>query len=124
MEKSGLRGSILQEIEMLIAQSCDPQQLNKRFRQFHQLILKKYYNATDVSVDYHRKRVKMEIVLNDEAYKPETVNTDLPTFPANIFFNNLCEFLRSRLLDDQKSLAFYAGLLRSYAKKDVTLMTV
>ena len=124
MEKSGLRGSILKEIEMLIAQSSDPKQLNKRFRQFHQLILKKYYNATDVSVDYHRKRVKMEIVLNDEAYKPETVNTDLPTFPANIFFNNLGEFLRSRLLDDQKSLAFYAGLLRSFAKKDVTLMTV
>ena len=124
MEKSGLRGRILMEIEMLIAQSCTPDKLNKRFRKLHQLILKKHYNAADVAIDYHRKRVNMDIVLDDSQYQPNTVNTDMATFPANFIFNNLCDFLRSCLSDDNKSLAFYAGLLRTFAKKDVTLMSV
>ena len=124
MEKSGLRGRILTEVEMLIAQSCNPEKLNKRFRKMHQLILKKHYNAADVDIDYHRKRVKMDIVLDDSQYQPNTVNTNMATFPANFFFNNLCDFLRSSLSDDNKSLAFYAGLLRTFAKKDVELMSV
>ena len=112
------------EIETLIAQSCTPDKLNKRFKKLHQLILKKHYNAADVAIDYHRKRVNMDIVLDDSQYQPNTVNTDLATIPANFFFNNLCDFLRSCLSDDNKSLAFYAGLLRTFAKKDVTLMSV
>ena len=124
MEKSGLRGRILMEIEKLIAQSCDPEKTNKRFRKMHQLILKKHYNAADVAIDYHRKRVKMDIVLDDSQYKPNTVNTNMATIPANFFFNNLCEFLRSCLADDSKSLAFYTGLLKTFAKKDVELMSV
>ena len=124
MEKSGLRGRILMEIEMLIAQSCDPEKINKRFRKMHQLILKKHYNAADVAIDYHRKRVKMDIVLDDSQYQPDTVNTDMATFPANFFFNKLWDFLRSCLTDDNKSLAFYSGLLKTFAKKDVELMSV
>ena len=124
MEKSGLRGKILMEIEMLIAQSCDPKKLNMRFRKMHQLILKKHYNAADVAIDYHRKRVKMDIVVDDSQYQPDTVNTNMATFPANFFFNNLCDFLRSCLTDDNKSLAFYTGLLKTFAKKDVELMSV
>ena len=112
------------EIESLISQSCNPGNLNKSFRNLHKLILKKHYNATDVAIDYHRNRVKTELVMDDQDYDPRSINLDLPTIPANFFFKNLCDFLKSCLDDDQKSLAFYAGLLRSYAQKDVTLVTV
>ena len=124
MEKSGLRGRILNEIEMLIAQSCTPKKINKRFKKLHQLILKKHYNASDVDIDYHRKRVKMDLVMDDDQYQPNTVNTDLATIPANFFFNDLCDFLRSCITDDNNSLAFYVGLLKTFTKKDVSLMTV
>ena len=124
MEKSGLRGRILMEIEMLIAQSCTPEKMNKRFRKLHQLILKKHYNAADVDIDYHRKRVKMDLVMDDSQYQPNTVNTHLATIPANFFFNDLCDFLRSCISDDNNSLAFYAGLLKTFTKKDVRMMTV
>jgi hypothetical protein len=88
------------------------------------MILKKHYNAAEVSIDYHRQRVKMEIVLDDGAYDPKTVNLDLPTIPANFFFKNLCDFLKSCLDDDQKSLAFYNSVLKSFEKKDPSLMAV
>lgn len=124
MIKSELRGRILMEIESLISKSCAKGNLNKSFQNLHRLILKKYYNAADVSIDYHRKRVKMDIVINDQDFDPRSLNIHLPTFPANFFFKDLCDFLKSCLDDDNKSLAFYAGLLRSFSKKDVTLMAV
>ncbi|MGI9547343.1 MAG: hypothetical protein ACR2MM_08910 [Flavobacteriaceae bacterium] len=124
MRKSELRGRILMEIESLISQSCTTGKLNKRFQNLHKLLLKKHYNAADVSIDYHRKRVKMDLVMDDRDYNPRSLNIHLPTIPANFFFKDLCDFLKSCLDDDNKSLAFYAGLLRSYSKKDVTLMAV
>ena len=122
MRKSELRGRILMQIERLIAQSCVPGHFSERFQNLHESIIKKHYNAAEVSIDYHRQRVKMEIVLDDAAYDPKSVNLDLPTFPANFYFKNLCEFLRSCVRDDQKSLAFYSGILNSFAKKDTGVM--
>ena len=124
MENSKLRGRILMEIESLISRSCAKGTLNKNFQNLHKLILKKHYNATDVQIDYHRKRVKMDIIMDDKMYDPQSVNIHLATFPANFFFKDLCDFLKSCLEKDSKSLAFYAGLLRSYTKNDVTLVPV
>ena len=66
----------------------------------------------------------MDIVMDDHNYDPRTINLHLNTFPANFFFKDLCEFLKSCLDKDSKSLSFYAGLLRSFAKKDITLVAV
>lgn len=124
MENSRLKRRILSEIESLISQSCPNRKVPLKFKNLHVAILKKYYNATDVSIDYHRKRVEMDIVIDDDVYDPKKVNTFIPTLHANLLFQNLCDFLKSSLDKDHKSLAFYASLLRSYANKDITLMTV
>jgi hypothetical protein len=122
MRKSELRGRILMQIERLIAQSCVPGSLSARFQNLHESIIKKHYNAAEVSIDYHRQRVKMAIVLDDEAYDPKSANLDLPTFPANFYFKNLCDFLKSCIGDDQKSLAFYSGILKNFTRKDTGVM--
>jgi hypothetical protein len=124
MEKTSIRGRILREIENLISRSCAKGKMTKRFQSLHQAIVKKHYNAAEVSIDYHRKRIAMDIVIDDKTYDPRTVNLNVPTLHANLLFQNLREFLNSCLDTDRKSLAFYAGLLRSYTKKDITLTTV
>jgi len=124
MEKSSLRGRILMEIESLISRSCAKSKMTKNFQNLHQVIVKKHYNAAEVSIDYHRKRIEMDIVMDDEDYDPKKVNLYVPTLHANLLFKNLCDFLNSCIDKDTKSLAFYAGLLRSYTKKDVTLTAV
>ncbi len=122
MENSSLKGRILREIESLIAQSCPKQKVPIKFENLHVALLKKYYNAADVSIDYHRKRVEMDIVMDDLAYDPQKVNTDLPILHANLWFRNLADFLRSCLDKDNRSLAFYAGLLKSYQNNDRILV--
>lgn len=124
MENSSLRGRILIEIENLISHSCANPKKTDKFEKLHIALLKKYYNATDVSIDYHRKRVKMDIVMDDTCYDPKKVNLYLPMLHANLFFKNLKEFLRSCIEKDSKSLGFYAGLLRTFTNKEVALTVV
>jgi len=121
MENSTLSKRITREIENLISKSCANQQATDKFSNLHVALLKKYYNAADVSIDYHRKRVEMDIVMDDDQYDPQTVNTYLSTLHANLLFKNLKDFLKSCIEMDAKSLGFYAGLLRTFTKKDVTL---
>ncbi len=121
MENSILKKKITMEIENLISKSCANQQTTDKFKTLHVALLKKYYNAADVSIDYHRKRVEMDIVMDDDLYDPQKVNTYIPTLHANLLFKNLKDFLKSCVEMDAKNLGFYAGLLRTFTKKDVTL---
>lgn len=124
MENSSLKGMILTEVENLISRSCANQKVTDKFEKLHIALLKKYYNAADVSIDYHRKRVKMDIIMDDTSYDPKKVNLYLPTLHANLLFKNLKDFLRSCVDKDSKSLGFYAGLLRTFTNKEVILTPV
>ena len=121
MENSSLARRILVEIENLITNSCPEQKVPQNYENLHVAILKNHYNAAEVSIDYHRRRVEMDIVMDDTDYDPKKVNLCIPTLHANLWFRNLCDFLKSCIDKDRKSLAFYAGLLRSYHSKDFTL---
>lgn len=121
MENSNLNGRILMEIENLISRSCADQKTPKSFQDLHVAILKKCYNAADVSIDYHRKRVVMDIVMDDASYDPKGVNLMLPTMRANLLFHNLKDFLNSCLQKDRTSLAFYAGIISSFRSRKVSL---
>ncbi|MBM1105496.1 hypothetical protein JQC67_05010 [Aurantibacter crassamenti] len=116
MEKSNLRTKILNEIENLVAGSTKYNSRPK-YESLHVAILKNHYNAALVSIDYHRKRVKLDIVLDDKAYDPKKVNTNVPILYANLLFKNLGEFLKSCIDNDSKSLAIYVNLLKSFKDK-------
>lgn len=118
MENSNLRRRVLMEIENLVVCSCPKQKVPQKFKNLHVAIVKNHYNATDVLFDYHRKRVELDIVMDDRDYNPERINLSVPTLHANLWFRNLCEFLKTCIDNDSKSVAFYAGLLRSYQKNE------
>lgn len=114
MENSILRRRILMQIENLIARSYPKQKVPQNIENLHVAILKKHYNAADVSIDYHRRRVEMEIIMDDSAYDPKKVNLCIPTLHANLWFRNLYDFMKSCIDHDSRSIAFYASLLKSY----------
>jgi len=124
VENSNLKKRLFSEIESLISRSCPNRNVSQEFKNLHVAILKKYYNAAEVSIDYHRKRVAMDIIIDEGLYDPNTVNMYIPTLHANLLFKNLKDFLKASLDKDSKSLAFYASLLRTYEHKDITLMPI
>lgn len=123
MENSNLNGRILMELENLISRSCSNQKEPKEAQELHIAILKKCYNAADVTIDYHRKRVVMDIVMDDNCYDPKTVNLSLPLLRANLFYKSLSDFLKSCLQKDPGSLAFYAKLIQSLKNQKTNLIT-
>jgi hypothetical protein len=123
MENSNLKGRILYEMENLITLSCPKENVVTNYENLHIALLKKHYNAADVSIDYHRRRVEMELVMDDKDYDPKTVNLHMSTLHMNLWFRNLRDLLKSCIDYDNKSLAFYASLLSSYTNKNLPLMT-
>ncbi len=120
MEKSKLKGKILLELDKLISQSCKSSQSINTYEQLHIALLKKYYNAANVNIDYHRHRIKMDIVTDDSFYDPKKVNTHLPLLYANLLFDNLKSFLSSCVDNDEKSIGFYSQLLTKFTGKKLT----
>ncbi|MEM1336998.1 MAG: hypothetical protein AAF717_05165 [Bacteroidota bacterium] len=124
MENSGLRTRILKEMEKVIATSSAGRKITKKVEAFHEAIIKKHYNASDIAIDYHRHRIKMNIIVNEEGYNPNAVNLNLEVIPTNLFFKNLNDFLSSCLESDNKSVAFYARLLQDLTNKKTTQFVV
>ncbi len=122
MENPRWKRRILSEIESLVAQSFPKQKVPQNVAMLHVALVKNHYNAAAVNIDYHRRRIEMDIVMDDQAYKPGAVNTDIPILRANLWFRNLGDFLKSCLDKDNRSLAFYASLLKSYHQSDRILV--
>jgi len=117
MEKSKIKERVLKEMENLISLSCKDPNGHNEFNNLHVALLKKHYNAANVNIDYHRHRVEMDIVLDDNTFKSEQVNINIPTLYTNLLFNNLRKFLNTCIDNDHKSIGFYAQLLSSFYKK-------
>ena len=122
MENSALSGRILMEIDHVIAREVPKQKVPQNLKNLHIALLKKHYNAAHVSIDYHRRRVEMDIVLDDDDYDPKKVNLYVPTLHTNLWFRNLRDFLVSCIDTDPKSIAFYATLLRAFKKNEKSLI--
>lgn len=122
MENSSLARRVLMEIENLVTGSCPKQKVPQKFENLHVAILKNHYNAADVVIDYHRRRVALDIVIDDRDYDPKKVNLFVPTLHANLWFRNLCDFLKTCIDHDPKSVAFYARLLQSYQSNEMSLV--
>ena len=119
-KKSRLKGKILLKLDKLISLSCKSAKSLNKYEQLHIDLLKKYYNAADVSIDYHRHRVKMDIVTDDSLYDPKKANTESPILYTNLLFDNLRNFLRSCIDKDEKSIGFYSQLLNNFTDIRVT----
>lgn len=120
MEKSRLKGKISIELDKLISQSCKSASSIKQYEELHVALLKKYYNAVDVHIDYHRHRVQMDIVTDDSFYNPNKINTHLPMLYTNLLFDNLRSFLASCIDMDERSIGFYSQLLIRFTGKNIT----
>ncbi|QWX83888.1 hypothetical protein H0I23_15775 [Cellulophaga sp. HaHaR_3_176] len=121
MENSIVKTRVFKEIETLISKSCPSRKIPRKFQNLHIIILKKYYNASSVTIDYHRNRVEMDIIIDDGFYDPKKLNSYMPTLHANLLFSNLRNFLNESIDKDSKNLGFYASLLKSYKENFIVI---
>ncbi|WP_350288030.1 hypothetical protein [uncultured Croceitalea sp.] len=87
------------------------QKENKDLFRLHQLLhinlIKWCYNSSDVLIDYDKKRIFMNIILDNTDKRNQKCKTAKAVMPTNLRYDNLTSFLKSCILEDDASIEFY-----------------
>lgn len=95
---------ILDEVKNLISHSIINKNLEKsNFQNLHRAIIKKYFEAKQVNIDYEAQTVDMQLPVGQKKYTSITFECQ-----------DLERFLKSCLKKDEKSLFYYQNLLSQY----------
>ena len=92
---------IIDEFKNFIHSSCSD--CTENFSSLHKGIIKMYFGARNVEIDYEKCTIKAEIPMSDSEYT--TLNFDC---------QDLDQFLSSCLKKDKRSLNFYKNALNYY----------
>lgn len=111
------KSAVVQNIKQLIDISCNANKSDSWFRLFHLRIIKMAYNATEVSIDYDRKRMYMNVMVNEDYYNIYSTKTSLPTIAVNLIYTDLKDFLNTCILEDDNSLAIYPSIMANFLNK-------
>lgn len=92
---------IIEEIKNLIFYSINnPDEERLKFEELHKNILKKYFDAKNIQIDYQAQTIDLHLPMSNKQY-------------TSITFEclDLCGFLQSCLKNDDQSINFYHGLM-------------
>lgn len=96
--------AIIDEVKNLISYSItNPEDENAKFENLHRSIIKKYFDARDIQIDYKAQTIDLKLPMSNSKY-------------TNITFEclDLSGFLQSCIKTDEGSLYFYQNLLAHY----------
>ncbi len=96
--------AIIDEVKKIISYSLTcPDVEHEKFEDLHRSIIKKYFDAIDIKIDYKAQTIDLKLPISNSTY------TQL-TFECL----DLSGFLQSCLRSDEGSLYFYQNLLGHY----------
>jgi len=96
--------AIIDEVKNLISFSItNPEVENTKFEDLHRSIVKKYFDAKDIKIDYKAQTIDLKLPMSNSKY-------------TNITFEclDLSSFIQSCIRSDEGSLYFYRNLLAHY----------
>ena len=100
---------ILEEVKNLVSHSCSGNaESGSAFTSFHKGLVKLYFEARNVEIDYQLQNVKVEILVGANQYT--TVSFEC---------QDLERFLRSCVRADKRSLLYYQNVLSYYSTSKV-----
>lgn len=95
---------IIDEVRNLISYSISHREMeNSNFQTMHRAIIKKYFEAKHVNIDYDRQTIDMKLPVGQKKYTSITFECQ-----------DLERFLKSCLKKDEKSVFFYQNILSHY----------
>jgi len=113
------KNDVVKDLKLLIDISCVESEDVTMFELFHKMLIRISYKAADISIDYDRKRVYMNVISEDKYYDLETLNHPFaPTMSVNLVYEDLNVFLKSCILEDVDSLNhYYPTLISRFFKR-------
>lgn len=96
---------IIEELKSLIIYSCNEgQQTGSSFLSLHKGLVKVYFEARNVEIDYETQKVKADLPITPTQYTKVSFDCQ-----------NLERFLKSCIKNDKKSLLYYQNVLAYYS---------
>ena len=100
---------IIEEFKNFVHNSClDSKEKSSVYSSLHKGIIKMYFNARKVEIDYENDMIKAEIPVSDHEY----IN-------VNFECQDMDRFLSSCIKKDKRSLNFYRNTLNYYSLSEV-----
>ena len=95
---------IIDEVKNLISYSItNPEVDNTNFESLHRSILKKYFGAKDIKINYQDQTIDLKLPVSNNRYTALTFEC-----------LDLAGFLKACLKSDEQSIYFYQNLLTHY----------
>ncbi len=95
---------ILEDVKNLISYTITNQEVdNSKFKSLHKAIIKRYFDAKKVKINYHEQTVDLQLPIGKDKYTPITFEC-----------LDLGSFIQSCVKTDENSLFFYQNLLTHY----------
>ena len=96
---------ILEEVKNLVTHSCTGSiEKGSPFTSLHKGLVKLYFEARNVEIDYQKQMVHLEIPVGENHYTSVSFECQ-----------DLERFLRSCIRSDKKSLMYYQNVLSNYS---------
>lgn len=115
------KNDVVKDLKLLIDISCVEGEDVTMFELFHKMLIRISYKAADISIDYKRKRVYMNVIAEDKYYDLETLNHPFaPTMSVNLVYKDLNTFLKTCVIEDAEGLNYYYPTLISRFFKRTT----
>lgn len=115
------QNDVVKDLKLLIDISCVEGEDVSMFELFHKMLIRLSYKAVDISIDYDRQRVYMNVISDDKYYDLGTLNHPLAqTMSVNLVYKDLNAFLKSCIIEDINSLNYYYPILISRFFKRTT----
>ena len=96
--------AILEEVKNLVSNSCNAGLgVNSSYVSLHKGIIKMYFEARKVEIDYDNKKIKAEIPISDREF-----------ICVSFECMDMAQFLNSCIKTDKRSLTFYQNVLTYY----------
>lgn len=112
------KNNVVEDLKLLIDISCVDGEDITMFELFHKMLIRISYKAANISIDYHRKRVYMNVVSEDKYYDLETLNHPFAsTMSVNLVYKDLNDFLKTCIVEDEDSLNYYPTLISRFFKR-------
>lgn len=113
---------VVNDLKLLIDISCLKGGDIKTSELFHKMLVGISYKAVDVSIDYDRKRIYMNVITDQNYYDLEMLNPYLASeMSVNLTYKDLNLFLKSCIIEDLDSLNYYYSNLisRFFRRKEL-----
>jgi len=104
---------IVTDLKLLIDISCEDINNQNTFKEFHHILIRMAYKATDVKLDYERKRIYMNVLSEDESFDLVSINQFANSISVNLAYDKLDEFMKSCILVSTEVLKHYYPFLTS-----------